>query len=274
MMFLWYKVQSFFGDKEGLYFSLRKLLGFSPWHLSYYRLALMHKSLCERDKNGRFLNNERLEFLGDAIIEAVVSDLLYRKFSYAHEGFLTTTRSKLVQRSALNELSSQLGLDKMVRYSCTKESHNNSLGGNAFEALVGAIYLDQGYSRSRWFIERLIKKGYIKIEATAKKEENFKSVLLEWSQKNKMKVYFDSVAAEKQDNNKDKLFQTVVYVESREMGKGNGFSKKESQQKAASKTMDMLKRITPLRKGIFRRRLTRLVIEDMMAFLPEYEQMK
>lgn len=273
MISFWYMVKFFFHRKEELYSSLKRILGFYPHNIELYKLALKHKSLSERDNSGRLLNNERLEFLGDAIIEAVVSDIIFHKFSKAHEGFLTTTRSKIVQRSALNELSAKLGLDKLVQYSCYSESHNSYIGGNAFEALVGAIYLDQGYKRSTWFIQHLIKEGYIKPEATAKKEQNFKSLLLEWCQKNKMQVRFETKEIVDDETSTDPKFFTLALVEDKVIGKGKGYSKKESHQKAANKSMELLRHAPDLRKALERRKLTRLVITDTLHYLPQYEQM-
>lgn len=271
MMSLWYIIKFFFHRKEELYFSLREILGFCPRHIGLYQLALRHRSLSARDSHGKLVNNERLEFLGDAVIEAIVSDIIYHQFSYAREGFLTTTRSKLVRRSTLNALSSKIGLDRLVRYTRLSESHNSYIGGNAFEALMGAIYLDQGYGRATWFIRRLIKKGYIKVEAAAKKQENFKSMLLEWCQKRKYQVYFSTRALEN-TSPETPNFLTIVMVESRELGIGRGFSKKESQQKAACKSMDMLNRLPQLRRGLQRRRLYREMVTDLLHSLPELER--
>lgn len=272
MMSLWYKIKFLFPVKEELYSSLKSILGFWPHHIGYYQLALRHRSQSERDDKGQLVNNERLEFLGDAIIEAVVSDIVYRRYPRAHEGFLTTTRSKLVRRSTLNALSSRIGLDQLVRFSRHMESHNSYIGGNAFEALIGAIYLDQGYSRAAWFIRHLMKEGYIKVEAVAKKQENFKSMTLEWCQKRKYQVYFHTETVEGTPVDEPE-FRSVVMIEGRELGSGSGFSKKESQQKAAKKSMDMINRLPQLRYGLRRRRLYREIVTDMLEFFPEYERL-
>ena len=128
-------------DKES-YFRFYKMLGFYPRNISIYEQALLHKSSSIKSEQGRLLNNERLEFLGDAILDAVVADIVYKKFEGKREGFLTNTRSKIVQRETLNRLAIEIGLDKLIKYSARQSSHNSYMCGNAFEALVGAIYLD------------------------------------------------------------------------------------------------------------------------------------
>jgi len=273
MKSFWYIIKFFFHRKEELYLSLKQILGFYPHHIHYYRLALTHRSLGERDGKGKQINNERLEYLGDAIIEAVVSDILYRKYKNAYEGFLTTTRSKIVQRSTLNELSLKLGLNKLIQFSHYTESHHSCIGGNAFEALVGAIYLDQGYKRAMWFIQRLISKGYIKLDVTAKKEQNFKSVLLEWGQKYKMDVRFETNEVQENKLSSEPTFYTQALVEGKIIGNGKGYSKKESHQRAANKSMELLRHAPELRKALERRKLIRMVAVDMLHFLPQYEQL-
>ena len=213
-----------------------------------------------------------MEYLGDAIIEAVVSDILYKKYTHAYEGFLTTTRSKIVQRSSLNILSSKLGLDKLVQYTRYSESHHSYIGGNAFEALVGAIYLDQGYGRSMWFIKRLMDKGFIRPDIAAKKEQNFKSVLLEFCQKNKLEMNFETKEIPNADNPSDPSFFTLALVEDKVIGKGKGFSKKESQQRAANKSMELLRHAPELRKALERRKYTRLAITDVLHDYPLFKK--
>ena len=141
----------FHRDRES-YFCFYRILGFFPRHIHYYKQAVLHKSVFLRSEEGRPLNNERLEFLGDAILDAVVADVLYRHFEGRREGFLTNTRSKIVQRETLNKLAVEIGLDKLVKYTVRSSSHNSYMYGNAFEAFIGAIYMDQGYERCKQFI--------------------------------------------------------------------------------------------------------------------------
>ena len=135
------------------------------------------------------MNNERLEFLGDAILDAIVGDIVYKHFEGRREGFLTNTRSKIVQRETLNKLAVEIGLDKLVKYSTRSSSHNSYMYGNAFEAFIGAIYLDQGYERCKRFMEEKIFKNYIDLDKMSRKEVNFKSKLIEWSQKAKLRFH-------------------------------------------------------------------------------------
>ena len=172
-------------DKES-YFRIYQILGFFPHDIRFYQEALLHKSSTMRSEKGRPINNERLEFLGDAILDAIVGDIVYRHFEGRREGFLTNTRSKIVQRETLNKLAVEIGLDKLVKYTSRSSSHNSYMYGNAFEAFIGAIYLDQGYERCKQFMEQKILKQYIDLDKMSRKEMNFKSKLIEWSQKNKM----------------------------------------------------------------------------------------
>ncbi len=175
------------------YLLLSAALGFKPKKLEYYKLALLHKSSLVKDKGGRSLNNERLEFLGDAILDAVVADILYHKFAGKREGFLTNTRSKIVQRETLNKIALDLGLDRMMVISNKSHSHNINIYGNAFEALMGAIYLDFGYAKCKYFMEHVVFQKYLDINKLAQKEVNFKSRLLEWSQRYKVSIVFDLI---------------------------------------------------------------------------------
>ena len=164
-------------DKES-YFCFYKILGFYPRNIQLYQQALLHKSTSIRSEKGRPLNNERLEFLGDAILDAIVGDIVYKHFEGRREGFLTNTRSKIVQRETLNKLAVEIGLDKLVKYSTRSSSHNSYMYGNAFEAFIGAIYLDQGYERCKRFMEEKIFKNYIDLDKMSRKEVNFKSKLM------------------------------------------------------------------------------------------------
>ena len=226
-------------DKES-YLCFYKLLGFIPNDLKYYKQSLIHKSSSVITDDGYSLNNERLEFLGDAILDAVIGDLLFHHFDAKKEGFLTNTRSKIVQRETLNKLALEMGLENLVVNSTNSSSHNNYMYGNALEALIGAIYLDQGYTKCKAFIEDKIIDKYIDLDRLAKIESNFKSKLIEWSQKHKIKVSFELIE-EFQDENSNPIFQTEVQVEGVSGGRGVGYSKKESQQNASQKTLERIK---------------------------------
>lgn len=222
------------------YLSLYKLLGFYPDDISLYEQAFLHKSSSIEAGDGRWLNNERLEFLGDAILDAIVADIIYKHFKCKREGFLTNTRSKIVQRDNLDRIAINLGLQKFVVYSAKLNSHNNHLYGNALEALIGAIYLDQGYRRCYKFVEDVIIKRNLDIDRLAHKEVNFKSSLIEWSQKNKLEISFDLIESFI-DNDGNPVFQTCVTLFEHQIGVGIGYSKKESQQNAAKMAVKKLR---------------------------------
>ena len=234
------KIRLLFHKDRKSYLCFYKILGFFPRDIQIYQQALLHKSTSIRSEKGRPLNNERLEFLGDAILDAVVGDIVYRHFEGRREGFLTNTRSKIVQRETLNKLAVEIGLDKLVKYSTRSSSHNSYMYGNAFEAFIGAIYLDQGYDRCKQFMEEKIFKNYIDLEKMSRKEVNFKSKLIEWSQKNKMEVSFELIE-QFLDKDYNPMFHTEVRIEGLSAGTGRGYSKKESQQNAAQMALQKLK---------------------------------
>lgn len=255
------------------YSSLYKILGFYPDNIHVYEQAFLHKSSSIEDSDGKWLNNERLEFLGDAILDAIIADIVYKHFQNKREGFLTNTRSKIVQRETLNRVAVELGLDKMVVYSAKLSSHNNHMYGNALEALIGAIYLDQGYRACYRFIDHVIIKRYIDLDNIARKEVNFKSSLIEWSQKNKLEVTFDLIESFS-DNDGNPVFQTGVSLSDMQIGVGIGYSKKESQQNAAKMAIKKLRTdkafqesITELKKKQTGENTTEQEFED----LPEEE---
>ena len=222
-----------FHPKKNTYFALRKILGFFPNNILFYEEALLHKSSTkEISTQGRYRNNERLEFLGDAILGAVIADIVYKKFKNRNEGFLTNTRSKIVKRETMDQISCELGLNKLVVSSSRLTEQKNHVLGNALEAFIGAIYLDQGYRKTYRFIKDKIIRKYIDIDALAKKEVNFKSKLLEWSQKWRVEMKF-SLLENYTDNDHNPVFQSQVFLNDVLAGVGTGFSKKESHQQAA-----------------------------------------
>lgn len=219
------------------YLLLRPILGFLPKNIKYYELALLHKSSAIKAEDGHYLNNERLEFLGDALLDAIVADILYHKFTGKREGFLTNTRSKVVQRETLNRVAVELGIDRIMVFPNLKNhTHNLNIYGNAFEALVGAIYLDFGYERCKWFIEEMVLGKCLDLNKLANREVNFKSKLIEWSQKYKADLIFDLIE-ESTDEENNPVFQTQILINGICAGKGTGYSKKESQQNAAKKAL-------------------------------------
>ena len=247
-------------DKE-LYLSLYNIMGFFPRDISYYKLALMHKSMYKRNSKGKPVNNERLEFLGDAILDAAVGDIVYRHFPGKREGFLTNTRSKLVQRDTLNRLAQEMGLNRLILSSGRSSSHNSYMGGNAFEALVGAIYLDRGYDACMEFMSKRILAQMINIDKVAYKEVNFKSKLIEWSQKNRVRIDFKIVSQEK-DKTGSPMFCYQVMIEGIEGCSGTGYSKKESQQLASKLTLEKLRKEPQFIDLVFAAKTERTKMEE------------
>ncbi|MGM9688694.1 MAG: ribonuclease III domain-containing protein [Alloprevotella sp.] len=269
---------------------LYDILGFYPHNLEVYRVAFAHKSLSyhrdeangKKDSRGnnrrqrgettsKPLNNERLEYLGDAVLESIVSDILFRHFPNKREGFLTSTRSKMVQRDTLNKLAIALGLEKLIQAAQGTDMSHTNIAGNAFEALMGAIYLDRGYKHCHWFISNRVVGHHIDIDALAHKEVNFKSKLLEWSQKNRIQMNF----RDSQNDQKERGFQSVILLEGIIMGRGIGRSKKESQQEAAKEALTTMRRDAKSYDSIFRAKEKRTAMEAEESFaLPKIEEIE
>lgn len=247
--------------------ALHSMLGFYPRNLEIYRIALAHKSHVYRNRKGRSFNNERLEFLGDAILEAVVSDLVFHRFERRSEGFLTSTRSKIVQRSSLNRLAKEIGLERLLQVPSQRRGHNSNIGGNAFEALVGAIYLDRGYKTCQWFVENKIVGCLLDIENVANKEVNFKSKLLEWTQKNRVQVDFENEET-LDEKNDSPLFNSTILLEGLTAGEGRGYSKKESQQRASRDALTRLRRDPLFVESIFDEKSKRISMEATLIYAP------
>ena len=250
-----------FRKEKELFSSLYQIIGIYPRHIQYYQQALMHKSVAKRNVNGKPVNNERLEFLGDAILDAVVGDIVYRHFEGKREGFLTNTRSKIVQRETLNKLAQEMGINQLILSSGHTSSHNSYMGGNAFEALVGAIYLDHGYNACMRFMEKRILNQLINLDKVAYKEVNFKSKLIEWTQKNRVKMDF-KLLEQKKDENNSPVFSYQVIIEGLEGGIGTGYSKKESQQMAAKLTLDRLRKKPQFIDAVFTAKANRTKMEE------------
>jgi ribonuclease-3 len=212
----------------------------------------MHKSMQQRTADGKRVNNERLEFLGDAILGAVVGDIVYHHFSGKREGFLTNTRSKLVQRDTLNRVAVEMGLDKLIQSSISSASHNSYMGGNAFEALIGAIYLDRGYACCMKFINERILHRLLDLDKVANKEMNYKSKLIEWCQKKKVRFEFKIVGQHRERSESySPVFDSQVLLNGIVCGEGSGYSKKESHQAAAKIAYKRIRSDKQLAEQIF-----------------------
>jgi len=216
------------------------LLGFVPGNLSLYRLAFRHKSVAQNIKKGVKNSNERLEFLGDAVLGSVVAEVLFKLYPYEDEGFLTELRSKIVSRVNLNQLARKLGFEKLIEYDSRimGQSRQGSLLGDAFEALIGAVYLDKGYDFTKNFLINHIIKSHIDIHTLEQTETNFKSKLIEWCQRHSKDISFDLV--NNSDGENIKLFTVHASVDGEIMGLGKEFSKKNAEKLAAEKACETL----------------------------------
>lgn len=239
-----------FRKEKELYLSLYTILGFYPRNIELYQMALSHKSIHFKNKKGKPVNNERLEFLGDAILDAIVGDIVYKHFPGKREGFLTNTRSKLVQRETLNKIAQEIGLSRLIYSSGRNFSHNSYMAGNAFEALIGALYLDRGYNLCMRFMQKKILTKMVNIDTVAYKEVNFKSRLIEWAQKNKMNIAFN-LLEQKKDDEGNPVFKYCVVIEGIKCNSASGFSKKESQQLASEETLEYIKKNTRFCDALF-----------------------
>lgn len=207
--------------------------------LRLYDIAFIHKSVSVVDSHGYTVNNERLEYLGDAILGAVIADYLYNRFPHKDEGFLTQLRARIVNRSYLTQLTLRTGLYRFMESNTNFSNETSHVYGDVFEALIGAIYLDKGYEETRTFILKKIVAEYVDIEELEIQDTNFKSRLIEWGQKNKTKIDFTTKENTSTKNN-NLPFESEVLIDDVIMGKGRGSSKKEAQQKASEEALKKL----------------------------------
>lgn len=209
--------------------TLKSILGFYPKNPFLYDQAFRHKSVVSENEQEKQLSNERLEFLGDAILDAVVADYFFQKFPFESEGFLTQLRSKLVSRSFLNQLAVDIGLDTFIEIA-NNIKPSKSINGDAFEALIGAIYLDKGYNSCKKFIITKIIKDYVNVDELLNTEVNFKSRLIEHCQSNQLIYNFNTIAIETEAS---KYFKCDIAVSDVLVATGEGHSKKKAEQEAA-----------------------------------------
>lgn len=218
--------------------AIQNIAGFTPSNLELYRLATMHSSIAKENGRGYKESNERLEYLGDAILGAAVADFLFKKYPFKPEGFLTEIRSRIVNREALNLLARKIGVANIVQFDQKNAHLQQVILGNTLEAIVGAIYLDKGYIRTRKFvIDKLINPNY-DVDDLVNSDTNFKSRVIEWAQREGKDVKFEIVNVKKARNHKE--FTAQVLVDSEVKGTGYGNSKKKAEQDAAFKTCEML----------------------------------
>ncbi len=223
---------------DALIRAIKNIAGISPSNIELYRLATVHSSIARENGAGFKESNERLEYLGDAILGAAVADFLFKKFPYKSEGFLTEIRSRLVNRESLNLLAKKIGIGNIVQYDQKNAHLQQVILGNTLEAIVGAIYLDKGYLRTKKFvIDKLITPNY-DLQDLINSNSNYKSRIIEWAQREGKEVRFEIVNVKKGKNHKEFTAQVIIDQDPRGTGYGN--SKKKAEQDAAFKTCEML----------------------------------
>jgi ribonuclease-3 len=227
-------------DRREFSSRLKKILGFTPGSLILYEIAFIHRSASFTLPDGKKVNNERLEYLGDAVLDAILSDYLFEKFPDANEGFLTKIRSRIVNREVLNQLAISMGINNILISNINLSHPTKNLYGDAFEALLGAVFIDKGFKRTKkLFIRRVLNK-YLDLNVIVKTDTDYKSLVFEWVQKHKSNLIF-TYNEEYDFKLKKSIFSTTLIIDKVELGEGHGSSKKEAEQEAASKAWGRLK---------------------------------
>jgi len=218
------------------YIQLVRLLGFLPRKLSYYRLAFQPKSVTRGPYPQKALNNERLEYLGDAILDAIVAWYLFRRFPDGDEGLLTKLRSRIVKRKTLDQLAKQLEIPAMIRTGILPGNASKHVYGNTLEALIGAIYLDRGFRKARRFFSRRVMKKHVDLVQLLAKDPDYKSRIIEWAQKRRVEVLFESTEEHK-STEKGPAFISSIFLNGEQRGTGRGSTKKNAEQRAAREAL-------------------------------------
>ena len=236
MRFIFRIYNHFFSKDKSFARRLRALLGFTPTNLAIFKLAFYHKST-STDKLYAIQSNERLEYLGDAILGTIVAEYLFKKYPNSNEGFLTKMRSKIVKRHSLNKIADKMGLDVFLsQYNNTRLSR--SMLGNALEALIGAVYIECGYRKTRDYVINKILRGYLDIHELETFDDNYKSQLLEWCQKNGQVVSYKMISKYKYE--KRDRFKVAVLINGKKLAAADDFNKKSAEQTASEKAMQIL----------------------------------
>lgn len=217
-------------SQRALYRSIHNLLGFWPKNIALYEQAFRHRSVAKEIREGVKDSNERLEFLGDAVLGTIVANYLFSKFPFKDEGFLTELRSRMVSRAYLNKLAIKIGLDKLIQYDDSNKLYK-SICGDTFEALVGAIYLDKGFKFTEKVILQRIVRFHVDIDELESQDLNFKSKLINWAQRNRKSISFD--AREETNSDRQRVYYVSVLIDEVSHGEGLGYSKKAAEQAAA-----------------------------------------
>ncbi len=220
-------VKFYFSNHKRLYHAIKNIFGYYPGNIFLYKLAFRHKSAAEK-QNGVLISNERLEYLGDAILSAVIADHLFKIYPFKDEGFLTEMRSKIVSRSQLNKLSHKLGLQNLIQSNLDSTTHSKSFKGDAFEAFIGALYLDKGYNFTRGIVINHIIQVHFDLDKLQKEEMNFKSRLIEWGQKEKRAIEYNVV--EEEGNGHNKQYMVELKIDDQSYGTAKDFSIKGAEK--------------------------------------------
>jgi ribonuclease-3 len=227
-------------DKREFGSRLKKILGFSPGNLKLYEIAFIHRSATFIMPDGKKVNNERLEYLGDAVLDAILSDYLFGKFPNANEGFMTKIRSRIVNRDVLNQLAISMGINNILISNLSSVHPTKNLYGDAFEALIGSVFLDKGFRKTqKLFITKVLNK-YLDLNEIVSTDADYKSLVFEWVQKHKLNLKF-TYDEEYDFNLKKSVFSTTLIIDNEELGRGHGTSKKEAEQEAACQAWKRLK---------------------------------
>ena len=221
------------------YVNLVRMLGFLPHRLSLYKLAFIPKSALHGQKTGPIQNNERLEYLGDAVLDSIVAEFLFIRFPDGDEGFMTKLRARIVKRKNLDNLATKIEIPGMITMSITAGHISKHLYGNVLEALIGAIYLDRGYNTAKKFFKRKILKKHIDLSQLVKKDPDYKSRVIEWAQKNRVEVVFESKEEHPSDNHSPSFISSIL-LKGEKKGTGRGDSKKEAEQQAAREALSII----------------------------------
>jgi ribonuclease-3 len=231
---------TFLLEQRELNSSLKNILGFRPGNLRLYEVAFIHRSASYTLPDGKKVNNERLEFLGDSVLDAILSDYLFDLFPDANEGFLTKIRSRIVNREVLNQLAISMGIDKILISHVNSLHPTRNLYGDAFEALIGAVFLDKGFRKTKKvFLSNVLYK-YLDINKIVSTDTDYKSLVFEWVQKNKSNLIF-TYNEEYDFKLKKSVFSTILFIDKKECGEGHGSSKKEAEQEASRQAIKRLK---------------------------------
>jgi ribonuclease-3 len=230
-------------DKREFGSRLRKILGFKPGNLRLYEIAFIHRSASYKLPDGQRINNERLEYLGDAILDAILSDYLFEKFADSSEGFLTKIRSRIVNRDVLNQLAVSMGINKILVSNVSTSHSTKNLYGDALEALIGAVFIDKGFHKTKKLFIKNVFNKYLNLESIVSTDTDYKSLVFEWVQKNKANLIFTYNEEHDFDSRKS-VFSTTLFINKEEFGKGQGVSKKEAEQEASNQAWRRIKDIS------------------------------